>query len=123
MSLFGSNSSTALTILGGTVSGAAMGFLVGGPVGAGIGAAAGGALAAGSAEEARKKERAGQQAIKQATADGIKNQNALVEQGYQKRKTALGIGSGGNPNPTQGAAVSQQGIALNAENEGVNLLG
>lgn len=106
---------TALGILtGGILGGGANGALL-----AGIGGAIGGLY-----DRAQGAVRDGMSAMRKAERAGIANQNAIVEQGYQKRLGALGIGEkSSNPNPVKGNISSQQGIALDANAEGVNLLG
>jgi phage tail tape-measure protein len=107
-------SPTASGILMGSISGAAMGALAGAPAGgvgavpgAIIGAVAGAATGYLGAEEARKKQRAAQQAITDQKAAGIQNENALVAEAYNKRKSAAqGLGQ------VPGNIASQTGAVL-----------
>lgn len=103
----------------------ALGILTGGILAPQVGGALLGGLAGGLYDRAQGAVRDGMSAMRGAERKGIANQNAIVEQGYQKRLGALGIGeSSGNPNPVKGNVASQQGIKLDAQNgEAVNLLG
>lgn len=111
-------------ILIGSITGAATGFLMGGPAGAAVGGIAGGISGGASAEEGEKKRRAGEQAQKQAMINGVKNQNALVEDQYNKKKQASGL-MGAPGSSASGLGASQTGAVLTSVtgNEQVNLLG
>jgi hypothetical protein len=105
----------------------AIGILTGGilaPGAAGpMGALIGGGIGA-LYDRAQGAVRDGMSAMRKAERAGIANQNAIVEQGYQKLNAARGIGDfGGNPNPKKGDIASSLGVALNADGGNVNLLG
>jgi hypothetical protein len=59
-------------------------------------------------QQARAQAKAGERAQDQA----VKNKNQLVEQSFEKRKRALGLGEQGNPNPLAGNQASQSGTIL-----------
>lgn len=102
----------AMGILTGSVSGAAMGFMAGGVPGAIIGAGVGATMGGIQGSETQKKDLAIRKAGNDQYAAGVANQNALMNQEYQKKLQARGIGDMSGGSAPAGGIASQSGAAL-----------
>lgn len=103
----------AMGILTGSVTGAAMGFMTTGtPMGAVVGAGIGATMGGIQGSETQKKDLAIRKAGNDQYAAGVANQNALMNQEYQKKLQARGIGDMSGGSAPAGGIASQSGAAL-----------
>lgn len=98
-------------LTGGLLGGAGLGPL-GSVIGGGIGA---------MYDSNQGKMRDAQRNMRKLQGEGIANQNAVVEENYNKRKSAFGIGE--KSTSPMGNAASQTGAILNSPSSGNSILG
>lgn len=88
----------------------ATGILLGGITAGPMGMALGGGIGA-MYDSAQGQQRDAEGARRDLQREGIKNQNAIVADQFNKRKSAFGIGEGAQKSP-MGNAASQSGSVL-----------